>query len=242
MILKDTPAFVPFIGTVEDTENDPKQLGRVKVRVFNHHDNLDVEDLDWMTVGLPTTSASKAGVGTSPTWLEVGSIVFGFYFDGTHRNTPIIIGTLPVIQNNDESLHAVHRLARGQQDATNTNPEGGPDIIGSPQYPHNKVIQTPAGHRIEIDDSPGSNRIVIRHASGSVAAINSDGDIVFHSVNDSYHLVSGNLKEKVEGDISTEGGSVKIKSKGKMVLESSGATEVKSTGKVTITAPNVDIQ
>ena len=35
-----------YIGTVEDN-NDPKKLGRVRVRVMDIFDNIPVEDITW---------------------------------------------------------------------------------------------------------------------------------------------------------------------------------------------------
>ena len=35
------------------------------------------------------------------------------------------------------------------------------------QYPFNQVDETPSGHSIEMDDTPGGERILIRHRKGS---------------------------------------------------------------------------
>ena len=88
--------FVWFQGVVEDNV-DPRQLGRVKVRVFGDHspdkEDIKTEDLPWAVLMMPPTSASMNGIGESPTGLEQGSFVFGFYQDGANKQMPIIIGT-----------------------------------------------------------------------------------------------------------------------------------------------------
>lgn len=54
-----------FIGIVEDLE-DPKVLGRARVRVLNENDGQDTSELHWAHILMPTTSACVDGVGDSP--------------------------------------------------------------------------------------------------------------------------------------------------------------------------------
>lgn len=91
------------------------------------------------------------------------------------------------------------------------------------QYPFNRVIET-ANHSIELDDTPGAERIMITHRSGSYVQIDSRGTTTHKSVSDkfeindrkqhvyvggmstvtilgnSYVYVKGNKVEEVEGD------------------------------------------
>lgn len=89
--------FRNFIGVVED-RNDPKQLGRIKVRVYSIHteDNkaLPTDDLPWAMVVQPITSAAISGVGRSPTGIVEGSWVYGVFLDEGEFQQPLIIGTL----------------------------------------------------------------------------------------------------------------------------------------------------
>lgn len=82
-------AFRWFEGVVED-RFDPLELGRVRVRVYGTHTSQKVKseqqgiptnELLWMTVATPTTSARVSGIGDSPTGLVEGSEVFGFFRD-----------------------------------------------------------------------------------------------------------------------------------------------------------------
>jgi GH24 family phage-related lysozyme (muramidase) len=92
------------------------------------------------------------------------------------------------------------------------------------QYPFNRVIET-ASHSIELDDTPGAERITVFHKSGSFVQIDSRGTTVHKSVSDKYEindthqhvyvggksqvtiigdsrvLVKGNKIEEVEGDL-----------------------------------------
>lgn len=93
-------------------------------------------------------------------------------------------------------------------------------------YPYNRVIET-ANHSIEIDDTPGAERIMVWHRSGSYVQIDSRGTTTHKSISDkfevndmnqhvyvggrsmvyidgdSYVKVSGNKIEEIEGDLQT---------------------------------------
>ena len=93
-----------FIGVVEN-RTDPKQLGRVQVRVYGIHTGdksaIPTEDLPWATVVAPITSASLSGIGTTPTGVLEGSWVFGLFIDGEEYQTPIVLGTLTGMPSED---------------------------------------------------------------------------------------------------------------------------------------------
>ena len=90
--------FIWFTGVIED-RSDPEYLGRVRVRCFGFHtsDNnlLATADLPWAHCLLPTTSAGISGLGQSPSALVNGSVVLGYFRDGSDAQEPIVIGSLP---------------------------------------------------------------------------------------------------------------------------------------------------
>ena len=90
--------FTWFVGVVED-RNDPKYLGRVRVRCLGLHtantDKLPTIDLPWAHPMNPITSATVSGVGQTPLGAVEGTWVVGFFQDGEEAQQPIIIGTLP---------------------------------------------------------------------------------------------------------------------------------------------------
>jgi muramidase (phage lysozyme) len=95
------------------------------------------------------------------------------------------------------------------------------------EYPHNKVIET-AKHSIEIDDTPGAERIMIHHNSGSFIQIDDRGTTTNKTKGDHYdvmdrkqHVVVGGMStvtilgnsyvyvkgdkiEEIEGDLQTQ--------------------------------------
>ena len=90
--------FQWFVGVVEDRQ-DPKTLGRVRVRCLGYHTEdltkLPTSDLPWAHPMNPITSATVSGLGQSPLGAVEGTWVVGFFTDGSDAQQPIIMGTLP---------------------------------------------------------------------------------------------------------------------------------------------------
>jgi hypothetical protein len=106
--------------------------------------------------------------------------------------------------------------------ADNQNPAGGsdtattqggqptwdePSVAYNAEYPYNRVIETGSGHVIELDDTPGGERVMIYHRNGSyiqmsptTTTIKSPNDM--YSVNEkNYHMyVGGTNVITIEGD------------------------------------------
>lgn len=227
--------FVWFIGIVTDIE-DPKKLGRVKIRVFNMDGppdkGIDDGDLKWARPLLPVTSASFYQVGSSPTGVLPGSRVLGFYMDGKIRRKPVFMGTIPFIDEGKESGHSVSKQARGDGPVDKTYLDYEPQTQYAAQYPYNKTLTTSSGHVIEIDDTPAAERIHIYHRSGTYIEMNPDGSVVARSVDKNVDIT---IKDKIiaseEGDvvISTNAGNVEITAK--------KDCNIVTQGNVTMSAP-----
>ena len=105
--------------------------------------------------------------------------------------------------NNEPSYN---RAGRGKKinnlDIKLSKPEIPNDIqqdIGS-QYPKVKIDETPSGHVFELNDTPGGDRILMKHNNGSGYDIRPDGTIVTNSKSDQVQIVGEEFHLVVGGD------------------------------------------
>ena len=112
--------FQWFVGVVEDRQ-DPKYLGRVRVRCLGYHTENNIQlptaDLPWAHPMNPITSATVSGVGQTPLGVVEGTWVIGFFQDGADAQQPIIMGTLPGVPGSLPTKGAT----KGFQDTANGN-------------------------------------------------------------------------------------------------------------------------
>ena len=246
--------FSWWFGIVNDIDKE-YQVGMVYVSVIGVH-ALDEKNKDRLLkcqVILPTTSQSVEGIGDTPQ-VDIGSKVFGFYTDQTAASG-FIIGTIPVIPNLDQNLNSVSFLARGKQiDNDEKLHPVEPDSSFKAEYPNNRVIRSRTGHTIELDDTPDSPRVHIRHSSGSKIEMRPDGSVVIKSMGDSFEIVGGgkdiaingdcnievkgNLNATTEGNITVAGQKdVSILAKGVLFLQGMLGIKVSSGGSTSIEGP-----
>ena len=180
--------FQWFVGVVED-RNDPKTLGRLRVRCLGYHTEdltkLPTSDLPWAHVMNPITSATVSGVGQSPIGAVEGTWVVGFFTDGSDAQQPMIMGTLPGVPAKLPTKDAT----KGFQDVTNAN---------YPKYLETDVNRLAVNEKTEDDDGNVSesnphSTLTIRRADrdlsvgiaqidgifGGVAQIDPDLDATF---------------------------------------------------------------
>ncbi len=194
--------FIWFIGTVVDLA-DPRELGRVRVRAVSLHDGLEDEDLPWAQV-LISSSESHAGVGLSPNRLTLRSKVVGFFLDGQDYQLPMVLGSFHTIPGLDDSRHDVHPLARGTDTFTNTPIGPEPSSSYAAAYPFNRTLTTESGHAVELDDTPGAERIRVIHKAGTYIEISPSGSITIKTPSDQYQITGGNNVSYSVGNIDSE--------------------------------------
>lgn len=116
------------------------------------------------------------------------------------------------------------------------------------KYPHNKVTHTRSGHLVEIDDTPGFERIRIRHASGSYLEMYEDGMVQWKSENDMMISTDGNMNVKMIGDfnIHVTDGNLNIKSDGTAHIQTAdlkmktGKVDWDASGEFTLKATKIN--
>lgn len=120
------------------------------------------------------------------------------------------------------------------------------------QYPYNRVIETASGHSIELDDSPGAERIMIWHKNGSYIQIASTstthknasdaydinernhhvyvgGNNIVTIEGDCHVLVKGNKVEEIQGDYKQiVHGNISVGSAGRVEINGADRTDIRS--------------
>jgi len=158
--------FTWFVGVVEDRQ-DPKRLGRVRVRCLGYHTEdlvkLPTSDLPWAHPMNPITSATVSGVGQTPLGVVEGTWVVGFFTD-TDAQQPMIMGTLPGVPSTLPTKDATI----GFQDVGNAN---------YPKYKETDVNRL----AVNADDNPHSS-LTIRQADRDLAVGIAQIDGIFEGV------------------------------------------------------------
>jgi hypothetical protein len=224
-------------GRVENIK-DPKKAGLVQVQIYNFYEipprgKTQKEDLPWCIPILPTTSPSLNGVGDTPQFVE-GTRVLGFFVDGMHAglvSKPYIIGTMP-ISPQDENKNSISFQARGKNpDELEKLHPIEPDSSFKAEYPLNRVIRSRKGHKIELDDTDGSERVHIYHASGTSIEMAPDGRLTIRNPGDSFELVGGVKNIAIKGDANIEvSGNLNARIKGAANIVSDSNISVESKG------------
>jgi hypothetical protein len=254
-----------FIGVVEDRE-DPKKLGRLRVRIYNVHPftpdgqpdivNVPTEHLPWampinsiMSAGI--VGSIKDGVGISPTGIMVGTTVVGWFADGNECQIPLVMGTIAGLVGKDEANelpkpaieeNSVGALKNKTKIKAAPPFKGEPDSPYAAKYPHNKVMRTETGHLIEIDDTPSKERIHVMHRTGTYIEVDKDGNITIKTVKDTTDVTTGNEDKYVGKNVNEYvGGNVNVRIKGNVSVLVDGTYTLESKGRMLLKAPRIDL-
>jgi uncharacterized protein involved in type VI secretion and phage assembly len=189
--------------------SDPEKLGRVRVKLPSLLGN-DVESA-WARV-----STFDAGNGRGATFLpEVDDEVLVGFEEGSLRR-PVVLGSVYGGKNKQPELGRL--LGQGQ---VNT-----------------RRLTSRTGHALEMVDEAGKEAVLLKHgrkemsikldeASNSLTIEAKSGDLKLTNGQATITLASN-------GDISIEGTAVKIKAKGNLSLEATGAADLKAQATLTV--------
>jgi len=109
------------------------------------------------------------------------------------------------------------------KDTVGTSSWQTPKSAYNAQYPHNWVHETASGHAIELDDTPGAERVHIYHKSGTSIEIDSNGTMNLMTVGDKYITIDKNGFMKIQGQYNVDiGNDCNIKVGGNANLEVDG--------------------
>jgi hypothetical protein len=249
--------FLWWFGKVIDNAGDPEKLGRVKIRVYNHHDDNEIsdEDLLWAMPMTPTHSASSNGVGWSPTGIANGSIAVGFWVDGLEKNMPFLLGTYAakIKEKSANGQNSGNASTSSANSSSNNKSDVSPLALGNniikdhligpepksayaAKYPDNFVITTPSisnnanefkGIAVELDHTKDHERIRIYHPAGTYIEINEKGRMVIKTPDDRFDVVGNNSTIYVKGKLTVQ-------------VEGDAVVSVKGTANVTAGTLNVN--
>jgi hypothetical protein len=233
-------------------------------------EGIPTPDLPWAHPMQPITSAAMNGIGTTPLGPVEGTWVVGFFRDGKNCQEPIMMGTLggyptkPPAASGFNDPNGIYPKAThlGEPDTHRravVDFEGPPDVGGGASkeepglpmdnyaavYPFNHVRASESGHVEEWDDTPGAERLMRYHMSGTNEEIGPDGTRTVTVMMDNYTVVfgdegievSGNIEIKADGDIKFDaGGKLEFVSGDEVHIDAGGACNIDSSDDCTITS------
>lgn len=232
-----------YFGVIEDN-NDPQKMGRCKVRIVGVHpedkDILPTEHLPW---AIPIMDFSSDANSSSYKPPVKGTRIAGYFQDNTMQMF-FMLGTIPVNFtelpdktkgfNDPDGVYptrtgpTTNRLARNEEiDETivktkKDNVYSGtlfsePETTYNTEYPHNKVYEDEAGNIVEIDGTPGAERIHVYHSSGSFVEFTNDGIVI--KTSGKIYQISGDLNQKSDTLNIEVNGDANIKVSGDLEID-----------------------
>jgi len=180
-----------FRGVVEDND-DPLKAGRCRIRIFGVHtdttiksvtEGIPTNELQWSEPALPIIEGAVTGYGLWGVPLE-GSHVFVFFESGNHMQ-PRYFASAPGIVS------------------------GTPDFP-STSYPYLVRLATHAGHIIELDNTPGSERVRIYHSGGTMIEMDASSNLNVTVIGDESETIGGSLTINVTGTANVTANTVNI--------------------------------
>jgi hypothetical protein len=107
----------------------------------------------------------------------------------------------------------IKEVVAGRERITSSAPftwsEPSPASLYGAKYPYNHVHQSESGHLIEVDDTPGKERLHRYHRTGTYEEIGALGQRVVKVVNENFHMglnndytaITGNKYENISGKL-----------------------------------------
>ena len=102
-------------------------------------------------------------------------------------------------------------------------------------YPYSQTTETESGHIFQLDDTPGNERIMLTHRTGTTSEVYNSGTKLEKIVKDNYTIVHGSDFCYVNGKLElTVENVAKIRIKGKTTIEIDGDVDWKIGGQMNV--------
>lgn len=118
------------------------------------------------------------------------------------------------------------------------------------KYPYNKVFESESGHALELDDTPGAERVHLAHRSGTFEEIYPSGTKVEKIVKNNYKIVLsddhlyvvGKVNITIESDANIRVvGNINLQGENDLNALISGDSNISIAGDLKIQAENIDV-
>ena len=201
----------------------------LKVPNMETGEGVTTESLPWGTPIQPITSAALDEKGGSPVGLLVGTWVMCMSPTPAYE-VLFIMGSISgqkSVKEDGTVTNDINRLALGQDTSIKTKEDESGDYLKesllvktktdnvyeavdgtkepvtpfAAQYPFNRVVESPNGIIVEMDDTEGSERIHVYHPSGTFIELHPDGVKVEKVVDKSYSVTMSDHNILVKGVI-----------------------------------------
>jgi hypothetical protein len=111
------------------------------------------------------------------------------------------------------------------------------------RYPYNKTFRSESGHVVEIDDTPGHERLLNYHTIGTYEEINEEGRRVVKVVGDNYTIIAEDDNLYVEGSVNIfVNGNVRASIGGDMVADVKGDYSVQAGGAIRMKGKSFNVE
>ena len=129
----------------------------------------------------------------------------------------------------------LNSLVKGIKIANESTTWNEPDYAYGARYPYNQVIETEAGHIVELDNTPNAERIHVYHKKGTYIEIDVNGTMVKKVAGDNFEIVDNNGHLSVKGAYTmTVNGATKILIENNADIEIDGDVNVVGHGSTTV--------
>lgn len=238
------PKNITSIYTAEIVDViDPEQIGRARVRVHGiHSSDIDIESLPW-AVTLSSVDRLQNGDWVAVSFLDEffqSPLVLGKIISrspGQYSDLPDEATSLDVISTRRIKKEEFKKLVKDKNVGFEL-----PSGTDQPVYSFNKVQKSQSGHISEIDDTPGFERILEMHRSGTYEEVSASGDKVVVVNGDKFSVIVDNKNMAVLGNCNiTILGNANTTVHGNESVEVYGNSTKTVHGNVIITGNRIDL-
>lgn len=263
-IFSNTPVVKPTIGAVSsifssflsptgfNVENITGALSKIDLNFSNSLTNDTLNASRNFSINTPDNNEKL--IATKIGFVDPSATYPTKEYAGQSETNKLARGEIngTIVQKKNDSRMLAARLPFNDSFSEPLSPFNG-------EYPYNKVTQTESGHIIEIDDTPGNERLHVYHKSGTYIEIDSNGTVVKRTKGSSYEIIDCNGKIAILGkaDISVNGacnifvgndcnmeviGDVNLTCHNDITAQAGGRIDLSAKEEINIHSANINIE